>query len=507
MKLKTKNFKAASDLKADVLMVGCFESELRAGLETALGAECGGVAARQAAAVNFTGKVGECLVHFPDGKVAAKQVVVFGLGDRQRLYASEFRKALTPAFRKVRELKAAEVAVAPLPTHQVPLGSQDFGETLALCAGLIDYEINHFKTERGGHKPLQHLEKLTVMTNSGFPKRVRQGLENGKAIAKAVNRARDLSNLPANILTPKRLAQEAVKVCAESGGLIQPNILRRKAIEKLGADALLAVSAGSSQEPYLIELTYTPPSGRTDQVLGFVGKSVMFDSGGLDLKTADGMRTMKRDMAGGAAVLAAIAAIAALRLPISVKAFMAATENMPDGNSYKPGDVIVKTLGGLSVEVDNTDAEGRLTLADAIEFAKRQGVTQVIDLATLTGSIREFGGDVVAGAFGNNSEFTKTVLTAAERGGELMAEVPMFEEFRQANHSDIADLKNSGGSPGSVTAAWFIREFVGKTPWVHLDIAGVSYRTRELGLDPKHSTGYGVRTLVELARISSESGS
>ncbi len=498
MKFRTVNSEAPG-YRSPLFIVGCFEDEAPRAIPDGIVA---GALARQARVEGFSGTCGATMVAFTDFPLAPERVLVVGLGPRDSFDLRAERKALTAAFRQVKSLKVASVTVAAEGLCGPQVSESLFGETLAVVAGLVDYVINHFKTARGGHKPEVHLKTVRVLTGAADQEAVHQGLSAGRAIAQAVNLARDLSNLPAGMLTPLKLAAAARRVAAASGGTIQAKVLRKPELEKLGAAALLAVSQGSSQEPCLIELTYTPPTGATAEVLGFVGKSITFDSGGLDLKTADGMRTMKRDMAGGASVLGAIGAVAALRLPISVKAVLAATENMPDGNSYKPGDVL-NTLAGLTVEVDNTDAEGRLSLADAIEYAKRQGVTRVIDLATLTGSIREFSGDVGAGAFGNTPAYTREVLEAAAACGELLGELPMWEELRAANHTDIADLKNSGGSPGSVTAAWFLREFAGTTPWVHLDIAGSSYRTRELGMDPKGATGYGVRTLVELARLYS----
>lgn len=499
MQIRTAEVAMSTQVKSKVLLVGCYENEQEATLIATLGIECGAQALRQGQILEFNGEAGQTYLYFPDGKIGAQLVIVFGMG--QRNGGSEgMRKSYAAALRYAKTLKAESVAVAGGPLQMV------YAETLALAAGLIYYVPKHYKTKQGGHRGDVRLRELVMLADKDkpiFPDDRQAKLDSGKRIAKAVNLARDLTNDPANKLTPKKFVEEALKVAASSGGTVKAKVLNRKKLEKLGAGALLAVSRGSAQEPYLVELTYTPESGATKEVLGFVGKTVTFDSGGLDLKTADGMRTMKRDMAGGAAVLAAIGAIAALKLPISVKAVMAATENMTGGAAYKPGDVI-KTLSGLTVEVDKTDAEGRITLADAIEYAKRRGVTRIVDLATLTGSIREFGGDVMAGAFGNNDQFTKTVLAAASWAGEEVGELPMCAQLRSANHTDIADLKNSGGQPGSVTAAWFIREFAGKIPWVHLDIAGVSYRTRESGLDCKYATGFGVRTLIELARKYSQ---
>jgi leucyl aminopeptidase len=485
-----------------LLVVATFENELPTADRIPALSAADRPLIRQAQTEAFTGKLGETLVHFPDGSIAAQRVLLLGLGARSSFNVASLRKALTAAFRQVKALKVTNVTVDALPLDGTSVTPEVAAENIAEFAGLVDYVINHQKTAKGGHKAETRLKELRLLTTRDTESGVRKAAIAGRVIALAVNHARDLSNEPAGTLTPSKLAKAAQKVAADSNGTITCTVLRRRELQKLGAKALLAVSQGSAQEPVLIELTYTPPTGATTEVLGFVGKSVTFDSGGLDIKNADGMRTMKRDMAGGASVLAAICAVAALRLPISVKAVMAATENMINGHAYKPGDVL-DTLNGLTVEVDNTDAEGRLTLADAIEYAKRQGVTRVIDLATLTGAVRSVSGDVGAAAYGNTPDYTRLVLAAADAAGERLVEMPMWEEFRDGNKSDMADLKNSGGDPGSTTAAWFLREFAGDIPWVHLDIAGASYRNRELGPDPKGSTGYGVRTLVELARAYS----
>jgi len=278
-------------------------------------------------------------------------------------------------------------------------------------------------------------------------------------------------------------------------------VLNQDDMHVLGANGILNVGKGSDEPCYLIELTYTPPSGATKDVLGYVGKTVCFDSGGYDLKPADGMRHMKRDMSGGGSVLAVIEAIANLQLPISVKAYMAPVENLVNGKAFKPGDRI-RMLSGLTVEVDNTDAEGRLTLGDMITYARQNGVTHIVDVATLTGAIRQVNADVAAGLFTNNEAFGRKLKAAGERAGEQYEILTMWPELREFNKAEMSDLKNTGGpgGAGATTAAWFVREFAGEeTPWIHLDIASVAFRDREVGVDPKGSTGFSVRTLVELA--------
>jgi leucyl aminopeptidase len=505
--MKTKAFTSPSlaAVVADVLLVGVFEGENFDGAKGNSFAKSAnllteGSLARKAEAVGFKGAVGETMEHFTDGKTAAKQILVFGMGARDKADLTVFRKAITAALRKARALKAKHVAFAAIDAAAIKSDAYGVGEALASYAAMIDYEMNHQKTEKGGYKGESHFAKLHLVVDAGSVKETARGLKDGFALAASVNLARDLANEPAGDCTPARMVKLAKKIAAESGGTIAVEIHDRKSLKKMGAGAFLAVAQGSDQPPYLIDMLYTPKSGTATAELTMVGKSVTFDSGGLDIKPADGMRDMKRDMSGGAATMAAIKAIAALGLNIKVRAVMAATENMTGGSAYKPGDVL-KTMNGLTVEVDNTDAEGRLTLADAIEYAKRKGATRIIDLATLTGAVRMMVGDIACAAFGNNDEFTNLVVSSGDAQGERMLNVPMWKEYDASNNSDMADLKNSGGAPGSTTAAWFLRRFAGEDiPWVHLDIASVAFRTRELGPDPRGATGYGVRTLVEMAR-------
>ncbi|HEY9772622.1 MAG TPA: leucyl aminopeptidase [Planktothrix sp.] len=496
-------------VKSDVLIVGCYEGALEnSSTFKQLNGAGNSLLKRFAAAEDFTGKNGQTLSHFADGASGAQTVLLVGLGERNKLNLQTLRTALVKAFRAVRGMKRpGAVTFAPLSLAGTSLTHLELAETFSAYAGMLDYRINHQKTAKLRFSEPGRIESLQLIT-SGLSAKTRSlaglGLHNGGAIADAVNLARNLSNEPAKDCTPQRLAAVAQSIADNSGGTITCKLHGKAELEAMGANALLQVNAGSPLDPVLIELTYTPSTGATKEVLGFVGKGITFDSGGLDLKPADGMRNMKRDMAGAAATLAAIEAVAKLQLPISVKCFVAATENMCDGKAYKPGDVI-HTMGSIAVEVDNTDAEGRLTLADAIAYAKTQGVTCIVDLATLTGAVKQIGGDVAAGAFSNDDAFLAVVDKAATRADEKLQPIRMYDELRGFNDTEMADVKNSGGAlAGSTTAAFFIREFVeygGNTvPWVHLDIAGTAFRDRELGADPRGATGFGVRTLIELAR-------
>ncbi len=516
MKYAIANQYPSTRKSASVLLVGAFEddfetpttSSLSSGVVRAVASTKNAIM-RQAKAEEFSGKTGQVVRHFAGGK-PAQDVVLLGLGKRAKFGTASLKKALISAFKKARSLEATRVSFdvsALLPGSAdgfAGVSAFEAGELIGAYAGLIDYEINHQKTKKSLKKAQSHFDSLTLVAcdaDDAARAELERGVASGITIAKSVNHARDLTNLPAEDLTPLKFADRAQAVADASNGLITARFYHKRDLEQMGAGAILGVARGSYEPPVLMELDYTPASGATKEVLCFVGKSITFDSGGLDLKPADGMRHMKRDMAGGAATLSAIEAIAALGLPISIKVVMAATENMPSGRSYRPGDVL-KTLAGITVEVDNTDAEGRLTLADAIEFAKRKGVSRIVDLATLTGAVKMIAGDVGAAAFSNNDDWAKEVVAAGSAWDERMVHMPMWDELRDRNHTDIADLKNSGGPlAGSTTAAWFIREFAGEDiPWVHLDIAGSAFRDREIGADPRGSTGYGVRTLVELAR-------
>lgn len=526
MKHKIVTNTALAAVKADVLLVGCFEGDLAEAAQRIaspspistctvdpnvwlLMAATENVVARQAEAEKFKGAVGEVMVHFSEG-TSAQRVVLFGLGARGKSNLASFRKALTAALRKAKAMQAEHVAFGAVDyaavlgstadtSGKAPTAAYTVGLTIASYAGMVDYVINHQKTEKGGHKAEKRFKKLHLVADLPSVDELGKGLAEGFKVAAAVNYARDLANEPAGTCTPTKLAGEARQVA--KGDNLKLTVVSEKELRKMGANALLAVAAGSSQPPCLIDMVYTP-AGMEDAPVGLtiIGKSVTFDSGGLDIKPADGMRHMKRDMSGGAVALASIQAIAALGLPIKVRCIMAATENMINGKAYKPGDVI-RTMNGLTVEVDNTDAEGRLTLADAIEYAKRQGDTTIVDLATLTGAVKMVTGDVGACVFSNNDDFVSGIVAAATSQGERLLNIPMWEEFRDSNKSDMADLKNSGGAPGSTTAAFFLRAFAGEEiRWAHLDIAGTAFRDRELGVDPRGSTGYGVRTIIELAR-------
>ena len=314
-------------------------------------------------------------------------------------------------------------------------------------------------------------------------------------MAEAANLARDMVNEPANYMTPTIMAEQA-KGIAENHGM-EIELLEREQMKELGMGAILGVAQGSQQPPKFIVLKYHGKNSKTIDI-ALVGKGITFDSGGISLKPSADMGDMKGDMAGGASVIAAMSAIAQFKPKVNVIAIVAATENLPSGTALKPADVLT-AMNGKTIEVENTDAEGRLTLADALGYANKQGAKHIIDIATLTGACVVALGDVATGAFTNNQELLDKVIAAGHEAGDKMWQMPMFDEYKAQNKSDVADLKNTGGKKaGAITAALFVGEFAGQTPWVHLDIAGTSLLDTPKGYYIKGATGVPTRTLIKL---------
>jgi leucyl aminopeptidase len=321
--------------------------------------------------------------------------------------------------------------------------------------------------------------------------------QRGRVLGESCNLARALTNEPGNTLTPREFAARAVAIAAQGG--VQTEILDERQIADLGMGLLLGVARGSSEPPRLIVLRHDPPGAPKSPVLGLVGKGITFDTGGISIKPADGMERMKDDMAGGAAVACAMRALAILGAPIRVVGIIPTTENMPGGRAIKPGDIL-KSAEGKTVEVINTDAEGRLILGDGLWYARQLGATHLVDIATLTGAIVVALGKTTTGVFGTPESWVDTVRRVANRAGDRCWPLPMFDDYKEQLKSEIADFANTGGRPaGSITAALFLKEFSGGLPWVHLDIAGTAWSDEAKPFMPKGATGVAVRTLAELA--------
>src|SRR5579871_1135701 len=433
----------------------------------------------------FVGKSDELAVlHQPQG-LAAKRLAVVGGGKRVSYDSAVLRKAVSSAVRKLKQKGVKTLAWW--------LASGD-PEAAVEGAYLGNFESDRYKTSSDA-KPLEAFYVVVAANGAALE----QAVERGRILAESQNFTRELVNEPANRMTPMRLAERARAMAAESG--LECEVLDQDRMRQLGMGSLLGVAQGSAEPPALIIVRYQPatPSKSADH-LALVGKGVTFDTGGVSIKPAEGMEKMKYDMAGGAAVLGAMRALAQLKPSIPVTALVPAVENMVGGRAQRPGD-IVTSLSGKTIEVLNTDAEGRLILVDALTYAQRLGCTHLVDAATLTGAIVVALGHVNVGAFTNNEGLLGRVMAAAKTEGEKAWHMPLDEEYKEALKSDFADLHNIGGRPGgSVTAAMFIKDFVNDLPWVHLDIAGTAWLEEAKPYMAKGASGVGVRSFVRLAQ-------
>ncbi|HYM23963.1 MAG TPA: leucyl aminopeptidase, partial [Vicinamibacterales bacterium] len=341
------------------------------------------------------------------------------------------------------------------------------------------------------------LPAYTVVMENGAAHAAAAAVARGRTLGECSNLARELANEPGNTLTPREFAARATALAADAG--VRVEVLDEKEIAELGMGMLLGVARGSSEPPRLMVFRHDPAGAPNAPVLGLVGKGITFDTGGISIKAADGMERMKDDMAGGAAVACAMRAIALLEAPVRVVGVVPATENMPGGRAIKPGDIL-RSAEGKTVEVINTDAEGRLILGDGLWYARRLGATHLVDVATLTGAVVVALGKVTSGLFGTPDPWVEQVRRVANRAGDRAWPLPLFEDYRDQLRSEIADFTNTGGRPaGSITAAMFLREFTGGLPWVHMDIAGTAWAEEAKPYLPKGASGVGVRTLASLA--------
>jgi len=434
----------------------------------------------------FSGKSGEvAILHRPAG-LKAKRLVLGGGGKRDKFNAAELRRLIGAT---VRSLKAKGIHTVTFALEE-GLQSDDYTAAAVEGAVLADLENDRYKTDP--KKNEKHVDSFAVLGGS------QAAVNRGRILAEAQNFTRDIANEPANVLNPTVLAGHAKKMASEYG--LECEVLDQDRMRQLGMGALLGVAQGSAEPPALIVIRYKPANAPTSKDhLGLIGKGVTFDTGGISIKPSDGMEKMRYDMAGGAAVIGAMRAIAQLKPAIPVTALVPTVENMPGSKAQRPGD-IVTSLSGKTVEVLNTDAEGRLILIDALTYAQRLGCTHLVDAATLTGAIVVALGNVNIGAFTNNEAFLEKLLAASKAEGEKTWQMPMDEEYKELLKSSFADLHNIGGrSGGSITAAWFIRDFVDETPWIHLDIAGTAWLDDAKPYMAKGATGVGLRTFVRLA--------
>ncbi|MFC2034826.1 leucyl aminopeptidase [Chloroflexota bacterium] len=439
------------------------------------------------------GKPNELTIIHSLGKLPAIRVVVVGLGKQQELSQNKIRGAVAGVCRLLRQ-KGVD-SMATIVQGEGISGITVEGAAQAITEGAL-LGVYSFRRHFTKESEYGEIKQFTIVEadESKIPS-LEQGCYRGGILAEATNLARDMVNEPSNYMTPSHMAEMAAKL-AETYGF-EYSVLEQAQMQELGMGALLGVAQGSRQPPKFIILRYCGgDSNETDVVL--LGKGITFDSGGISIKPSESMGEMKGDMAGGAAVMAAISAIAQLKYKINVMALIPTTENLPGGSALKPGDVIT-TMSGKTIEIISTDAEGRLILSDALGYAQKHRAKFIVDVATLTGACRVALGDVCTGVFGNNQELVDKVITAGIESGELMWQMPMYEEYKEQNKSEVADIKNTGGRyGGAITAAQFLAEFAGDTPWIHLDIAGTFMSEKERNYLVKGATGVAVRTLVNL---------
>jgi leucyl aminopeptidase len=440
----------------------------------------------------LTGKTLEStLIHAPSG-LKASRLLLLGAGKREQFNGATLRKIVGTATRSLKSKGAKKITFLVNENDANDASAQAIAEALLTA----NFETDKYKTDKKNDK---QIESVVI---AGYPDASRASAEasisRGRTIGEAQNFTRDLVNEPSNKLTPRVLGEKAEAMAREAGLAVE--VLDERRIADLKMGALLSVAQGGPEPPRMIVITYVPPKVNPQSpVIGLVGKAVTFDTGGISIKPADGMEKMKYDMAGGATMLGVMRAIASLKPNVKVICVVPATENMPGGTAQKPGD-IQTSMSGKTIEVLNTDAEGRLILADGVTFAKQLGATALIDAATLTGAIVVALANVNVGVFGTDQPFTDKLLASAKAAGEKMWQMPMDDEYREFIKGSFADIQNigSGKGGGAITGAMFIREFAGDTPWIHLDIAGTAWNDDAKPWLAKGPTAVALRTLVHL---------
>ena len=477
---------------ADAVVVNLFQGVKHPGGATgAVDKATGGLICRLIESGEFEGKLGETVtLHFPPG-MPQRKVIVVGLGPAGEFDLDRARQASAAALKAASRGGARHVATI---VHGAGIGGLDpAAAACALAEGALlgTYTYAAFKNDRADGFRVEEL--VVAETDSSKVEDIERGIRKGTILAESTNFARDLVNTPSNHLTPSALADAARAMASEAG--IECTVLERDEMERLGMGALLGVAKGSAEAPKLIVLRYA--RGGSRPLVALVGKGVTFDTGGISLKAAQGMSEMKGDMAGAAAVLGAMRAVALLEAEVNLLGVIPAVENMPSGTAIKPGDVL-KAMNGKTIEVDNTDAEGRLILADAVSYAVSQGAQRVVDVATLTGACVVALGRIYSGVVTNDDRLFQELVEAARLTGEKFWRLPSDPAYKEQYKSDVADIKNTGGrDAGAITGALFIGEFVGETSWAHLDIAGTFFSDKEKPYIPKGGTGVAVRTLAQ----------
>ena len=484
---------AEADVQA--LAVAVFKDEKAdEGLLAELDAASGGLVRSVLEAEELKGKEGETVyLHLPAGSegIKGKRVLLVGVGERADYRAAQVSQFAGTAVRTLRARNVKAVGLAPRLDSDAPAAAKAAVEGAII--GL--FEPDKYRTV---DKEERNVERLVVIAPGASEDEVKKGAERGRVVGESVNFTRDLANEPGAYMTPTIMAERAQEIANQFG--LDIDVLDQARMEQEGMGALLSVARGSDQPPKMMVLTYMPDGKEKvedgEDFLALVGKGITFDTGGISIKPSENMELMKYDMSGGATVLGVMRAVAQLKPPIPVLGVVPSTENMPSGKATKPGDVVV-AMTGKTIEVINTDAEGRLILADAVSYAKKLGATRVIDLATLTGAVSIALGDVNTGILGTDQELINEVIESGREVGEKFWQLPLDKEYSKQIKSDIADIKNVGGrKAGTITAAAFIKEFAEGISWAHLDIAGTAWGDDAKPFRSKGPTGIAVRTLL-----------
>lgn len=488
------------ELDVQALAVAVFKNEKSDdGFIKKLDELSGGLVSSVLEAEEFSGKEGEtCYFHLVgNDKLKARRLMLVGAGEVDAYKEGQISQMVGTAVRSLRSKNVKSIAVMPRATGD----AEQTAATAIQGAFIALFDPDKYRTVE---KEQKTIDRLIVVLEDADQEAASRGVEIGRIIGEAINFTRDLANEPGAYMTPTDMAERAREIANEFG--LSIDVLDEARMEQEGMGSLLSVARGSDQPAKLIILKYTPANaeGESAELLSFVGKGVTFDSGGISLKPGENMELMKYDMTGGATVLGAMRAIAQLKPPIPVLGVAPCTENLPSGKATKPGDV-VKAMTGKTIEIINTDAEGRLILADAIAYAKKLGATKIIDMATLTGAVSIALGDVNAAVLGTDQELIDEIISAGKEVGEKFWQLPLDKEYTKQIKSDIADIKNVGGrKAGTITAAAFLKEFADGVSWAHLDIAGTAWGDDAKPYRSKGPTGIAVRTLLRIVDRASK---
>jgi leucyl aminopeptidase len=485
----------APDIDTDFLFIPVFDKERISDDISGLDAATGGAVGRALTSGELQGRPFELLLTPLSAPWRARRLGLIGAGKIDEFTTDRLRRLATAAGLAARQRRALRVAFL----HRGPTSPIESAQAIAEGLMLAVFSSDSYKTsDRNGQSP----DQITVAATDAKESELAAAVERGRILGESCNIARDLCNEPSNVLTPRVLADRASEIARSAG--LGVEILDEKEIERLRMGLLLGVAKGSHEPPRMLVLRHSPAGAPKAPVLGLVGKGITFDTGGISIKPAEGMERMKDDMSGGAAVICAMRAIALLKAPINVVGIVPATENMPGGRAIKPGDILTGA-SGKTVEVINTDAEGRLILGDGLWYAQQLGATHLVDVATLTGACMVALGRAASGLFGQPDTWVAVLQRLGTRTGDHAWPMPLYEEYSDQLKSEIADLLNTGGRPaGACTAAMFLKEFSGGLPWAHLDIAGTAWADDAKPWQAKGATGVAVRLLAELAFTSQE---